>query len=606
MNLEQDETWRDTPLLTNLHAKGFICLPIFVDEKPVAGVLAISPEPLPPLTEEDRQTYLQISSQVSIILQNISLLTETRRRLREVNLLLDFSRRLSGLDPDSIVKALLDSALRVVSAAHAGVVLLHNEKDGCLSAHAASGYANNTSLMGIIYPAGESLPGQVFADKKPRRVDELNFARDYSLPAEDLLRYREATAGRLPVSSLLIPVQTGERTLGLLLLDNFNTPAAFTSEDETLLLSLTQQVALSLENVRLVQASQERATQLQALTDVSANLTSSLKSSQLVASLLDRLRDVLSYDTAILWLRENERMSVAAARGFPDNEQRVGLTVTISDSALLAEMNRTSQGIVIGDVRSDPRFPILMEAERLSWLGIPLVSKGEVEGVIALEKTEANYFTLEMVQLVTTFASQVAVALENSRLYEDSLRRAAELDQRSQRLALLNRLSSELSGSLNDEQLLRLTADELLRALAGKKVSMVTFDRFGLPLLRVVVPPVEKFQPGPLPTAPIFERLRESLGVFSTSEVASEPDLISLGDLLSGTRSLLILPLVSGLNLRGFGPCPHGGAVSFLRRGYRSIPNHQQPGCRRPRERPPVPGHGLTCRPIDHHQPRLL
>ena len=37
------------------------------------------------------------------------------------------------------------------------------------------------------------------------------------------LRYREATAGRLPVSSLVIPIQTGERTLGVLLLDNFNT-----------------------------------------------------------------------------------------------------------------------------------------------------------------------------------------------------------------------------------------------------------------------------------------------------------------------------------------------------------------------------------------------
>ena len=58
-----------------------------------------------------------------------------------------------------------------------------------------------------------------------------------------------------------------------------------------------------------------------------------------------------------------------------------------------------------------PRFPSLVEAERLSWLGIPLVSKGEVMGVIALEKTEANFFTLELVQLVTTFASQAAVAL---------------------------------------------------------------------------------------------------------------------------------------------------------------------------------------------------
>ena len=106
MNLEQNEIWRDTPLLTSLHAKGFICLPILIDEKPVAGVLAISPEPMPPLTEEDEQTYFQISHQVSIILQNISLLTETRRRLREVNLLLDFSRQLSGLDPEQYRQSL--------------------------------------------------------------------------------------------------------------------------------------------------------------------------------------------------------------------------------------------------------------------------------------------------------------------------------------------------------------------------------------------------------------------------------------------------------------------------------------------------------------------
>jgi GAF domain-containing protein len=550
MNLDQDETWRDTPLLTSLHAKGFICLPIFVDEKPVAGVLAISPEPLPHLTDEDQRTYFQISSQVSIILQNISLLTETRRRLREVNLLLDFSRQLSGLAPDSIVKALLESALRVVTTAHAGVVLLNDEKEGFLRAHAASGYADTGNLMGIIYHPGEALPGRVFVEKKPKRVDEVDFARDYNLPAEYLLRYREATAGRLPVSCMLIPIQTGERILGVLLLDNFNTPAAFTADDEALLLSLTQQVALSLENVRLVQASQERATQLQALTDVSADLTSSLKSSQLVTGLLDSLHNVLTYDTAILWLREGERMSVAAARGFPDNEERVGLTVTISDSVLLAEMNRTSQGIVVGDVRSDARFPTLVEAERLSWLGIPLVSKGEVEGVIALEKTEAFFFTLELVQLVTTFASQAAVALENARLYEESLRRAADLDERSQRLALLNRLSADLSGSLNDEQILRLTAEELQRALSVQKVSMVTFDRFGLPLLRVTVPASDKTQPRVLPAAPIFDRLSESLGVFTTEKIEDEPDLKLLADMLTGTRSLLILPLASGQNLR--------------------------------------------------------
>jgi PAS domain S-box-containing protein len=550
MNLDQDDVWRETPLLTSLHAKGFISLPILIDGKPVAGILAISPEPLPSLTEEDRQTYYQIARQVSIILQNISLLTETRRRLREVNLLLDFSRQLSGLNPDSIIKALLESALRVVTTAHAGVVLLYNEQDGLLVPHTVEGYADADSLMQISYRPGESLPGRTFTEKKSRRVDEVNFARDYNLTAEFLLRYREATAGRMPVSSLIVPIQAGEQVLGVLVLDNFNTSAAFAADDEVLLLSLTQQVALSLENVRLVQASQERAMQLQALTEVSASMTSSLQSGELVAGLLDRLGSVLTYDTAILWLRADRRMSVAQARGFPDNEQRIGLTVDIEDSVLLAEMNRTSQGIVVGDVRHDPRFTTLVEAERLSWLGIPLVSKGEVAGVIALEKAEANYFTLELTQIAATFTSQAAVALENARLYEDSLRRAAELDERSKRLSLLNRLSSDLSGLLNEEQVLRMTAEELQRAMSAKKVSIVTFERTGAPVLQMTVPPVAKAHARMLPAAPIFDRLSESLGVFSTEQVEAETDLEPLSAMLKGTRSLLILPLASGQHLR--------------------------------------------------------
>ena len=105
--------------------------------------------------------------------------------------------------------------------------------------------------------------------------------------------------------------------MGVLVLDNFNTPAAFTQEDETFLLSLSQQVGLSLQNVRLVQTIQERATQLEALTDAATTLTSSLESDELVASLLDQLAPVIPYDTATLWLREKNRLNVAAARGFP-------------------------------------------------------------------------------------------------------------------------------------------------------------------------------------------------------------------------------------------------------------------------------------------------
>lgn len=548
-NLDEDLEWRDTPLLSALRAKSVVCLPIKIDKKTVAAMLALSPESLPSFTAEDLQVYHQIARQTSVILQNISLLNETRRRLQEVNLLLDFSRQLRGLDADHIVRSLLESARRALGSAHAGVVLIWDEHASQLVPEAVSGYADNDAMKRIVYHMGESLPGQVFETKRSMRADEIQFTRDYTFSADGLLLYRQATGGRLPVSSLLIPIQSGEQSIGVLVLDNFNTTGAFKEEDETLLLSLSQQVGLSLQNVRLVQTTQERAAQLEALTNAATNLTSSLQSNELVGSLLDQLGPVIPFDTATLWLRDKDRLTVAAARGFPDTDRRLGLTIAADGAALFKEMIRTGQGLVVGDVRQDPRFPTL-EAPRLSWLGLPLVSKNQVIGVLALEKWQAFFFTREHVQVGTTFASQAAVALENARLFEDSSNRASELNERSQRLALLNRFSSALGGLLEEDKILELTAYELQDALSAARISIVVFER-GNPMWKFSTPKSKTKLPAKLPDAPIFSRLQESLGVFVTDAIDSEPDLTPLASFLGqGNPSLLILPFASGSNLR--------------------------------------------------------
>ena len=550
-NMDENLEWRETPLLTALHAKALICLPIKIDNRTVAAMLAASPETLPAFTDEDRQVYYQIARQTSVILQNLSLLNETRRRLQEVNLLLDFSRQLRGLDPERMVFSLLESARRTIHAAHAGVVLLWDEHAELLIPRAVSGYADNETMTRLFYRVGESLPGLAFESRRPLRVDEVQFARDYSFSTEGQLLYRQATGGRLPVSSLLIPILSGELGVGVLVLDNFNTLAAFTPENETLLVSLSQQVGLSLQNVRLVQTAQERAAQLEALTTASTTLTSSLQSDELITSLLDQLEPVIPYDTATLWLRDRQkdRLTIFAARGFPDTERRLGLTIAVEDSALFKEMIRTGQSVQVGDIRHDPRFP-MQEAPRLSWMGMPLVSKNEVIGVLALEKWQAHYYTHEHAQVGTTFASQAAVALENERLYEDSISRATELDQRSQRLALLNRFSSALSGLLDGDKILQLTAQELHEALNASRVSVVIFER-DLAVWKITLPRTKSQLPQTLPDAPLFRRLKESLGVFLTDAVSAEPDLVPLTSFLGeGTKSLLVLPLASGANLR--------------------------------------------------------
>jgi GAF domain-containing protein/nitrogen-specific signal transduction histidine kinase len=543
-NLDENDEWRDATLLTTLRAKGVVCLPIIIDNKTQAAMLALSPEPMQSFTDEDRQVYSQISQQTSLILQNIKFLDQTRRRLDEVNLLLDFSRQLSGLEADAIVKSLLDSARKVIQSAHAGAVLVWNPKNETLSPRAVSGYVDNESMLKIAYRLGEALPGNAFMNKRSRRVDEINFPRDYNLSAENLSHYRQATGGRLPVSSLLVPITSNEQNIGLLVLDNFNTVGAFRNEDEALLISLSQQVALSMDNLRLVRDTQERAGQLQALNDASASLTSSLSSDQLINSLLDQMRPILPFDTATLWLREKERLTVASTRGFSDVEQRLGLSVAVADSALFKEMGQTAQPILVKDVREDPRFPPV-EAPRLSWLGIPLISKSEMVGVLALEKWQANYYTREQIQVGLTFASQSAVSLDNSRLYEDSVSRATELDQRSQRLTTLNRFTSALTRSLDTDQILNLTAEELLKGLNAKRVSVVTFER-GQAYWKISTPRIRAKLPRVLPDAPIFSRLRESLGMFNTDDVRNEPDLASLIDMFGeNTTALLTLPLAT-------------------------------------------------------------
>ena len=150
-------------------------------------------------------------------------------------------------------------------------------------------------------------------DGLAQRVQDVQFARDYPLPAEDLLRYRRATAGKLPIANMVIPIRSGSRMIGMLVLENYSALAGFGPEDEAMTLSLAQQAALALENARLLRAAEDRAAQLQALTRTAEAISSSLRSDNLIAGLLDQLELVLPYELG---------QSVAARRNEPARECR--------------------------------------------------------------------------------------------------------------------------------------------------------------------------------------------------------------------------------------------------------------------------------------------
>jgi PAS domain S-box-containing protein len=227
--------------------------------------------------------------------------------------------------------------------------------------------------------------------------------------------------------------------------------------------------------------------------------------------------------------------------------------VAIQDSLLLSEMIQSGRAIYVGDVRQDARFPALLEYQNFTWLGIPLIASSEVIGVIALEKQEADAYTAEHIQAVTTFAGQVAVGLENANLYQESLQRTYELDQHSQRLALLNRLSGKLSSTLDMDALLAAAMQELHKAVRCDRVSSIILDSNGLPYLQADYPHSAQELPILLPDTPIFEHLQQSLGVFYSEDARLDVELAPLLEILAfyQTRSILMIPMATGTDLVG-------------------------------------------------------
>ncbi len=558
-DIEAEKEWRNSPLLAALDARSFVTLPLEVSSDQRAVLLGVGQRSLPLFTDEDRSLIVQVARQVSLALQNVEHLSQTRQRLGEVNLLLDYAHQLSGnLNPDSILRILVETARQVLPAAQAGWVALVAEKENQLVPRAAVGYVNVDDLLAVHFDLSmepAALPVKVMRQGKLLRIGDLRFASEYPLPPEDLLHYQHATGGRLPVANMAVPLQIGPRTLGVLVLEDFVSPASFSVEDEALLQSLAQQTVLALENARLFQSSENRAAQMQALTEVAGTITSSLQPNDLIDSLLDQLRSVVPYNTATLWLRDGEQLSIAAATGFEDSESRVGLSVAVEDSALFQEMIRTERALSAADVRQDSRFPSLIEPDHLSWLGIPLLAKSELTGVIALEKTEVGFYSPEHIQAATTFAGQAAVALENARLFEESQRRAGELDRRSQRLQLLNRFSSELSATLEGERIFQLCLQQFLGALNGSHAALILMDAHGKLTLQMEMPESSSKLPRPLPSVPLLDRLSESQGIFSTADARSEPELAPLmSSYLNAydARSLLVVPLVTAGSLQGW------------------------------------------------------
>jgi PAS domain S-box-containing protein len=588
-DVSQSPKWSQSHFIKTLGIQSFLALPVQVDGKPESVFLAAGYSINLDVTSEDEELFLRISHQITGALKKQNLVIESQRRLQEINLLLEFNRQIESLDPNHLLRALVDSTKKVVHSAQAGFIALWQADRNVLIPKTTVGFTNPESVLRIRIPVENSLPGRVYLQQQSLRVEGINFACDYPLTSESLLNYEEATGGKLPISSLLIPILVSKYLPnsqeispyeGVLVLDNYTTQGGFSKEDQALATSLTQQAALTLANYSLFQDAEQRADQLTALTGVSTEITSSLQKKSLISSLLEQLRAVVPFDSGTLWIRDQQALVVQATLGFEDSDNRLGLIVNVDDSALFKEMLDNGRPIYIGDTRLDSRFAGLEEKNHLTWLGVPISFQGNVIGVIALEKLEPNYYKDQDLELLMTFASQAATAFENARLYEDSIRQNQELEKNSRRANLLSRLSFNLNSTLENVEILSLSSQHLIEAISCSGISIVSFEQapkaggigeLGTPSgLSTVVfdeyPRKSLELPFHLPELPLFSHLAQTLGVFSAEDSSQEEALLSIRSYLEKleARSLFILPMVIGQQLHSLWIVYSSGPRHFI------------------------------------------
>ena len=295
---------------------------------------------------------------------------------------------------------------------------------------------------------------------------------------------------------------------------------------------------------RLERQVEERTKELTTLLEVSHSLASSLKLEPLLGLILDQLKAVVDYDGAAVMTLEGEDLTTLAYRGPIPQEEASRLHFPLENAQVNREVIHRCEPIIIPDVRGDAPLARAFQqtaGEALettfgyirSWMGVPLMVRERVIGMLTLDHSEPDYYSSRQAKLAMAFASQAALAIENAKLFEETRRRLAESQS-------LQRVTAALLQKIGLEEVLEIVCTEAQR-LTGAQGSSVFLLEDG-EWLRVA------FSTGV--AAPTFERMpvegsltgiavREGRPVLS-NDPASEPQAYREG---GEPTALLAVPL---------------------------------------------------------------
>ena len=319
-----------------------------------------------------------------------------------------------------------------------------------------------------------------------------------------------------------VPLIAREEVTGLLLL-GYKEPHQFQALEVSLLDSVGRQLAVAIQNARLHAQERQQRRIAEVLREV-AGIVASKSLDEALLLILERLHVILTYERAtVLVLAEPGMLRIGASVGFetpqspPESDQ---VRIAINHFQYLERLFEERIPQLVSDTTVDPMWQPGQFAY-YSWLAVPLIVRDQVLGCISLSHQQAGHFTQDDLLTASTFASQAAVAVENSQLFDIEQRRRVQAE-------LLQQASYDLVTSPDIDTALASALHHLRRVTAFDRAHVGLFEADGESWsFWAVYPPtgsVPLNQPLPASNYPLVLRIIKEKRPLLISETRDQPD----------------------------------------------------------------------------------
>jgi signal transduction histidine kinase/CRP-like cAMP-binding protein len=432
------------------------------------------------LSDQIQRKDRDFVDQSSLAIERARLLGDLERRTEELAALAKVTRAVSvSLDLDETLQTISTYAARFTKSDSA-LVFLHDQKEDALlvraSYNALEGYLAEvgerripqaTSRSGETL-ASRSLTVRAVVERTPAQIADVHAATHY-VSRDLLLRWGYRAV-------LVVPLLHGERVIGAMSVLR-RQAGEFSDREVELVATFARHCAIALEHARLFQETQARNRELlealeqQMVTSdfLRAISRSTFDLQAVLQTLVEEAARLCKAEGGLIFrLEEDGAYHLAAHHRFPEPFIRlVGQQpFRPGREGLVGRTALDGQTVHIPDVLADPEYK-WAEAQRAAGyrtvLGIPMIREGVVIGVISLCRGEVQPFTQRQIELLTTFADQAVIAIENVRLFEGLHARTNELARLVEELRALGRTIQAVGSSLDLGQVLCTIAEQASR-----------------------------------------------------------------------------------------------------------------------------------------------